>query len=282
MILMRDFYKEVGDILGSGSTDYAIIPIGDRLHEAADGTTVTTVGSGAGNGLVLTYGGGIPSTWDVPTYFSRNQTRVPVLTGNASDQYLHGTDADFWSAISGGVDVAFSKVVVVIPFAIGTARELFSKHGNTSDKEHRIRQNTAGELLQILDDDSAGVSASVVGNALFQGVTTHIVLTYDGRGGVDAADGMNIYSNGINSVASRVNNASYVDMENVEARPALFCRLSGTGTGINSPINSALYGGPFGPAYTLQELTAVQVQNLYNIWVAGQRAQRSPQLAGIF
>ncbi len=277
---MRDFYAENGDILGSGGTDYAIIPLGDRLHEAADGTTVTTVGSGAGDGLTLTYGGGIPSTWDKATYFLRNQQRIPVLEGNATDQFLFGVDADFWSAISGGVDAAFSLILIATLVTETDFRHIFSKDGNASDQE-RALTTVDSEIRVVLLDDSAGVSASADSNPLLVGRPYHVVQTYDGRGGADAVDGVIIYLNSIEATKSRTNNASYVDMENLGARPAVFSRTNGTGTTAQALSNTRLDGGPFGPAMTRQELTAVQVQNLYDIWVAGRKAQRSRLLAGV-
>ncbi|KKL14008.1 hypothetical protein LCGC14_2520030, partial [marine sediment metagenome] len=82
---MRDFYKEIGDILGAGGVAYAIVPIGDATKENAARTTVTTVGAGAGNGLVFTYSEARTS-FDAATEYRRNRGRLPRQIFNGSDE----------------------------------------------------------------------------------------------------------------------------------------------------------------------------------------------------
>lgn len=273
---MRDFYAEIGDILGSGSTDYAIIPLGDEDRENAAHTICTTVGSGAGNGLTFTYRPGTRDDFVVPTVFARNQQRQPRLQVNGTGEEGDTPDTAFWSFISGGVDAAGSVGLWIEPRSVSGGKIYLGKF--STPKEWRFLQVGAKVRFDV-NDESAGVvpvrqadsaSSIAIGRKAF------VVATYDGSGGASAMDGVTLYHSGTVLASTATNNASYVDMED--------------GTSIIEWCNSAstnfyhglMEGGAIGPFKTSQELTAAQVQNLYDIGVAAQRAQRSPQLAGIF
>lgn len=276
---MRDYYKEIGDILGSGSTDYAIIPIGDPEKENAARTTVTTVGSGAGDGLVFTYRDNGVESWAAALSYLLNRQRTPVLESDGSADRLTSPTASFWSPGDGTDDTPYSKVVVITPLS-STGRHIFAKNGNTSNTEHRlISLSSPLAFRELIADDSEGVSANIrAGVDYVVGVRNHLILTYDGRGGADAADGLKLYIDKVDRSGSRVNNGSYTAMEPLSAVVALFSRTNTTGTAVQSPITARMDGGAFGPAYTQQELSAVQVQDLFQIWREGREDTAMPRL----
>ncbi len=266
---MRDFYAEIGDILGSGGTDYAIIPLGDPAHENAAHTTCTTVGSGGGDGLVVTYRPGTRDDYTVPVAYSRNQHRQPTLhTGGNNDGDGDSPPAAFWSFISGGVDAAGSIGCWVNTATIDDAGVMMAKW---IAEEWIWARNATRNLVQFRDE-SAGVTITGQSLPFAQdvGIVAFMVMTYDGRGGVDAVDGVNIYKNTVEFMDNRTNNASYVDMEDGSVAFEW-----GDGSNANNFIGD-FQGGGIGPFKTNQELTVAQVLNLYHIGLAAQRPTPSP------
>ena len=76
----------------------------------------------------------------------------------------------------------------------------------------------ASGIIRIdLRDASAKATASVYTAAVRRrciGSWHHLAVTYDGRGGATAANGLTIYIDGVAAPVTRINNPAYVAMEN--------------------------------------------------------------------
>lgn len=269
MTLLRDLYVEVGDILGSGGTAYAIITAGDPLQENAAHTTHTTKGSGAGDGLVFTYGPGTRNDFDVPTAYARNRRRQSSLKLNKTDEESDSPDADFWLMISGGVDA---------PASLGAWITLFSVTGTQAilGKENEWRWAVVGSDLQFLAVDGAAFpSRDSDGSALIIAEPNFLAMTYDGRGGADAMDGVTLYKNRGVLASTATNSGAYVDMAD-QATVQEWGKAAGTDF-----FGGLIQGGEIGAFKTNQELTGAQLANIYDIGIAAQRPDRSRLLAGV-
>ena len=266
LILMRDYYQEIKDILG---TQCAIVPIGDPVHENAAHTTVTSVGNGNGDGLVFTYSGD-RRAFTPATDYRRNQIHLPDVGFDGAANELDSPDATFWSRGDGSDDSPVTLGVWLVIAAASSFRTILAKWVAT---EWLFRVTASEEAELIMRDSSAGVQASRVSSVLPTGQPVFVAVTYDGAGGASAADTINFYVNGVLANGTASNNANYVAMENGTAVLSLGFRPT------LEFFGDRMLGGPLGPFYTQDELPAAQVLNLDGIGLAAQQEQRSRSLA---
>ncbi len=268
---MRDFYAEIGAFLG---TSYAIIPIGDPRHENAAHTTVTTVGGPvAGNGLVFTYSEARPD-FDEATVFVRNQQRVPLwVPFNGSDEELDTPDDDFWSVDDSG-DQGFSVGAWIWPDGIAN-ETIFAKRVNVgANAEYLFHVEQEGKIGLALRDANASVNAQTIMDAAFAPSTKFrqfVVVTYDGRAGADAADGLKTYVGGALVATTATNNVNYVSMVNGAITPTVAMR-----SGATSLYDGKIGGGPTGLFFMKHTAAGIlTAQNIADIYQVGLEAQRA-------
>lgn len=267
---MRDFLTEIGAILGAGGEAHMTWPIGRAINEAADFLTVNSVGSGDLDGLVGTYSESRKS-FDNPTEYTRDRYQFPFMQLNSVDEEMDTPDIAALSRDdSSGEGFSWGALIQISNTAAD--RYIMAK-GNTSD-EYRI-WITSGELLRVaLRDKSAVVTVDREGGAAVPtGVPVFVGGSYDGSGGATAADGIHLYLRGLLADGTATNNASYVAMENT-ATTFTLANLAGGG----------FFGDKMGfPFLTHRVLSAVEFQNLNDIYVAMQRPQpqRSRLLGGV-
>jgi len=260
-------FQAIDDILGIDNTDYAIIPIGSPEHENVARTQVTTIGRGAGHGLVCTYSKAV-NTWDTPPAFLNKAAWLPRVTFDGVDEEVSSPDADFWTPISGGVDVPFSYGTWVSINNTAANRHILSKWVDETGPEWRVYIRGSDDLLEFtLSDVSVpAVHTLVSDSAPATGTTLFLVGTYDGRGGAAAMDGAVLYEGGIAIAATVANDANYVDMEN-QAGDLGLGRLTAGG----SPggfWDGYMLGGIMGPFVTRREISSSQVFDLFNVGLA--------------
>ena len=266
---MRDFYQDIIDVIGAGGEACCVIPISDPKFENAARTSFTTKGQGALDGLVFTYNAGPRPAWDVPAIFARNRFQNPLQDINGVDEVLTSPDADAWSRDdSAGEGFSFGGLIDVVD--TGLDKTMLSKYEITGSLlEWQFYLAQSDKLIQTIVDASAGVipfKAHDETGKLTPG--PHVVgTTYDGSGGVAAADGIFLYNEGLlNTDTDTTNNASYVGMENT----TVFVELGVTDGSL------ALYQGLIGTLYfTHRTLSAVEEFNLNDIYVAMQKATPS-------
>lgn len=118
-----------------------------------------------------------------------------------------------------------------------------------------------GNVKLQLYDMSAGVSSVRAATLdISTDIWIFLVVTYDGRGGADAADGIALYKDGAIVTSTATNNASYANMEN----KASVMELGRYNTGTYN-FDGKMAGGPLGPFFTRGELIADEVAHLYEL-----------------
>lgn len=260
-------YGEILNVLGN---QCAIIPIGDPAHENAARTTVTTVGNGNGNGLVFTYPEAI-TAFDLPPLYQRTPFRMPVVRWNGSDEFAESPDATFWSRNDASGEAVTIGVWGIVTDTGGVQSIMTKWDSSTGQQEWQwtIRSDEAIRLT-IRDDSVPTEPFRNSDAAVTQGRLVFFVVTYDGGGGATAVNGVTFYEDGIAVASTATNQGTYLAMEGGIDVVGLGVVNSG-GTPANF-FNDQMLGGPLGPFFTQQELTAAQVRNLYHIGLQCQIA----------
>ena len=262
---MRDYYKEVLDILGSTGV---IIPVGDAREENAARTTVTTRGSGGS--FVFTYSEAITAL-DNRLYRKGKAGLFQPFNHQTVDERADSPDATYWSRGDSLADSAFSVGAWVRLYSTPDDMTIMSKIGTTTAKREwffwlqRVNASSAKLFLRLFDE-SVPVSPDIV-SSVTVGLTelAFIVATYDGTGGANAMVGAELYKNGVIDAAPvRTENASYVAMENGTALMHIVANRN-TADALDQFLRADLGGGPLGPFFTQIELTQANVSNLYRI-----------------
>jgi hypothetical protein len=111
-------------------------------------------------------------------------------------------------------DSAFSITAWVKP--IDNVRVFTLTMGSLASREYGFGLNASGYLfLQIFDDNSSNNRLITQNTVIANNVWTHIAATYDGRGGTDAQNGMELYINGtLQTSPSRNTTGGYTAMHN--------------------------------------------------------------------
>ena len=134
------------------------------------------------------------------------------------DDYLEVADAPGLSFGNGTADTPLTIEMWFRPDAMGR-HQLLGKWGETTNQEYQL-QIVSGYLRFDLRDNSTQGSATVFTVSSFNGLIGtwhHLAVTYDGRGGSTAADGITVYVDGVAVALFRETSATYVAMENLAA-----------------------------------------------------------------
>lgn len=147
---------------------------------------------------------------------------------NGGNDHIQAADADSLSFGNGTADRPFTIETWFRPDTMTGKQNLVSKWWEGSVREYRL-YIALGALRIDLRDGSAGVTVSVITNnqAALAGGWHHVAVTYDGRGGPTAANGITFYIDGVAVPVTRYNNAAYVAMENWTAPLELGCEIVG-------------------------------------------------------
>jgi hypothetical protein len=128
------------------------------------------------------------------------------------DDVVRVSDAAALSFGNGTTDTPFTIEAWVRPETLTGRHQIAGKSG-----EYRVAF-IYGTLLVELRDNSLGAAAFASTTSDLSGWVGnwhHIAVTYDGRGGATAADGITIYLDGVAATVARQNAAAYVAMENL-------------------------------------------------------------------
>src|SRR3990167_2926914 len=256
--LMRDYYKEIGDILGSGGAAYSIIPIGDPLDEAADKTTVTTRGAGAGNGLVFTYSEARSAFDNALRY--KGIRKVPIQQVNGTDEEADSPDAAYWSRVS-----AVFSVGAWVNMVDATGSVILAKYDSPADREWQFALDGSDKLTLVCYDESAVDPAFILSaddTNFPQGVWVFAVGTYNGSAD---ATGINLYRDGALIASTDTDSANFIALEDLTSTVQLGFRLLTP----ENLFDGSIAGGPLGPFYTQRELSASDVWRLFQIGRSG-------------
>jgi len=137
---------------------------------------------------------------------------------DGANDYVQAGDASSLNFGNGAVDTPFTMELWIRPDAM-VRHQLLGKWGSTATSAYRLHI-ASGFIRMDLRDASANASVSVYTSAsqsALIGSWHHLAVTYDGRGGANAAAGLSIYVDGVSVPVTRINNAAYVAMENSAA-----------------------------------------------------------------
>ncbi len=148
---------------------------------------------------------------------------------NGASDHVDAPDADSLSFGNGTADRAMTIEAWFRPDTVARKQNLVSKWWEGSVREYRLYLIPGGALRLDLRDGSAGVTVSVITSNIagLEGAWHHVAVTYDGRGGATAANGVTIYVDGVVVPVTRYNSAAYVAMENWTAPLELGCEIVG-------------------------------------------------------
>lgn len=238
-------YKNIGAILGGGGEDYLILPVGDSKYENADRTTVTTVGRGTGKGIDFAYSKSLNDFTLKPIY-RPNQLALPDIRTNGVDEQASAPSSSFFNR-NDSIGEGFSWLIWLKLTITGTWQRPWSKFGASPLRQWTWEINNSQlTRMYIYDEVNNVIVARNFATILVTNVWYSLVSTYDGRGGANAADGMNNYLNGKLDNGTVINNASYVRMRDT-SQIVDFCQ--------NGVPGGTICGGPSGPAITHRVLT---------------------------
>ena len=142
------------------------------------------------------------------------------LNFDGVDDYVDVADSDSLSFGNGAADTPLTFELWFRPSSMSSGQNLLTKWGSSgSTREYRLFVSSGTIRLELMDrDGQTRVWANTTGTlASLAGGWHHLAVTYDGRGGATAANGVTIYVDGVAVPVNRVNNAAYVAMNNTAA-----------------------------------------------------------------
>lgn len=222
-----------------GFTSPYDLPLGSvRIDVPLSEQTGTSIGDKSINSLTMTASSNI-STW--ATLPSRsNDGFVYTLDGAAN--YLHRASDALLSPGQTTQDTPFTILMpleMTAPHKAASTNELVTKYnGLTNNKEYRLTVDGTSDILSLnLYDQSA---AATISRQTSAGITIGswgiLAVTYNGRGGQYAGDGIHLYwkpaGGSFGELPSTVtNNASYVAMEPLGSEFMIGAYTSGAALG---------------------------------------------------
>ena len=214
--------KGAGTLLGAQTTDALNNGlVGYWKMDESDWTndcTATSVTDSSGNG---NSGKSCPSTTG-PTTAAGKFGNGGSFDG--TDDKVTVSDSNLFSFGDGTADSSFTISTWVYSSGGATINKyLLNKDDGSSNSEWQLYlrypgSGTATDPSFCMNDESSGgyecrsSSADLSSNTWY-----HVLVTYDGRGGASASDGLRIYVNGARSDDTTLGGGSYVAMENLTA-----------------------------------------------------------------
>lgn len=258
---MRNYYGEIGAILGAGAAPYATIPLGDPFYENAARTTVTTKGAGALDGLVFTYSEA-RTAFDLPTTYA-GRGRLARVPFNGTDEEADSPDAAPWTRAL----APFSFGIWIKASALSSPT-LFGKFDTTDDnREYLWGFSGAKHQLVLYDEDHATNEfiRSRDDADTRVGVWVFLIATSDGSAN---ASGINLYTAGALRASTDLDQAGFASMRANPEEVTLAHFDAGNPTGV---YGGDMRGGPIGPFFSHRELSAQDARLLHLIGLDAQR-----------
>jgi len=188
------------------------ISISNQLSYLHEGTGADW----SGNNNLATLQSGATASSDVPVLTIPDWVLEHSLDFSGTSQYGVIKDADALSFGNGSTDSAFS-IAAWIKMDDATKFRIVAKQQSASVIEYIFGVDGLDKLGVNLydgtDSNRRGIQSSITLTS-YEGQWVHVAVTYDGRGGINAQDGMTLYLNG--SVLSTTDNTggSYTAMHN--------------------------------------------------------------------
>ena len=248
-------YRAVLEVLGANAV---IFPLGDPKHGLLSASTFKTYGD---DRFVVTPNEPL-ADWDTKPGI---KGIVPVVTFNGTDEEADTPDTAFFSRDDASSE-AFSIGVWAHITDTAAERDLLAKWDDDQAIQEWVFFLDGSDILVFqLRDDSAAVAITRKSDAApTMAAWVFLVATYDGAGGASAMDTAILYENGAVLASTATNNAGYVAMENGTSTVGLGAKFNGT-PAKSAFFNGKMAGGPLGPFFTQTQLTADEVEALYQL-----------------
>ena len=185
---------------------------------------------------------------------------------SGSSDYIECGDSDIFSFGNGSSDSPFSISAWVNFDDVSTSVGIISKYANTNATREWLFYIAAQNFRLLLQDESYNNFATATSTTISTNQWYHVVGTYNGVGGANANQGMNIYVNGQPQTLSYAGSSNYVAMHNTDA----IVRIARYGTG------GYMSGKQSNISIFNKELTSTEVVKLYNSGVPGNLSNFNP------
>jgi hypothetical protein len=149
---------------------------------------------------------------------------------------------------------------------VSTSVGIISKYGNSSSTREWLFYIAAQNFRFLLQDGSYNNFATATSTTISANQWYHVVCTYNGVGGANANQGMNIYVNGQPQTLSYAGSSNYDAMHNT-SQPVEIARYGGSAYTDCKESNVAVFN---------KELTSTEVVKLYNSGVPGDLSSFNP------
>jgi len=191
---------------------------------------------------------------------------------SASSDYIDCGDSDTFSFGNGSSDSPFSISFWYNPTTIPASFGIIAKDNDASNREWTIGQFSSNNKIRFLLKNNGGGSQQSIDSTttLSTGQWYHIMCTYNGVGGNNAADGMTIYINGVVETPTNITKHTYTAMANTTAPLTIGTyQLGGTPLYTDGKIsNLSIFN---------EELTSTEVLKLYANGVPQDLSSFTPQ-----
>ena len=157
--------------------------------------------------------------WLIPNNENKDKVSNYSLDFDGVNDYIDLGDSDDFSFGNGTTDSPFSISIWVNFSSIGgsTFKGIIGKD-NGAQREWALLDNNSGRLRIFLKNQGGGNQQSIdTTSVLSINTWYHIVATYNGVGGNNAADGLTLYLNGIEETPTNIIKNTYVAMSNTIA-----------------------------------------------------------------
>ena len=202
------------------------------LDRAATPTEIVTLSTAPTVSLtdlnpIAWYRNGDNGSWKSPQWlipnnenFAANKVSNYSLDFDGVDDYVNCGDSNDFSFGNGVTDSPFSiSFWTKIQPTTATTTVFIGKDSGGSSREYAIGMFSGARKIRFFIKNQGGNNQQSVDstNGLLDNTWYNVICTYDGSGGNNAADGMNIYINGSQEILSTVIKNAYTAMNNTTA-----------------------------------------------------------------
>jgi hypothetical protein len=182
--------------------------------------------------------------WLIPNNENKDKVSNYSFEFDGIDDYINCGDSDNFSFGNGTTDSPFSVSTWINLNSSVANSVIFSKDYGIPNREYAIGFFNSSTNIRFLIKSQGGNNQQSIDSTTSLSLNTwyNVICTYDGNGGNNAADGMNIYINGVLETPTNIVKQSYVAMSNTTA-----------------PVNIGRYGAA--PALSSAKVDEVSVYN---------------------
>ena len=195
--------------------------------------------------------------WLIPSNENKDKVSNYSFQLDGIDDYIDCGDSNDFSFGDGATDSPFSVSAWINIKSFGTNNVVFSKDSGLPNREYAIGFFATSQKLRFYIKDNGGNNQQSIDSTTLFALNTwyNITCTYDGSGGSNAADGMNIYVNSVLETPTNVIKGTYVAMSNTTA-PVNIGRYGAAASPLNAKVDEvSLYAS---------ELSQIDVTDIYN------------------